>query len=197
MLRGSSLSGVAIHDASLIEMLDQWEVKMIAEFLSASNTSLLRATCAFGASNIVIPMGIKMHGTWRVLLKATKKGHRDICILAHKWGALDFDGMLRYAALYGHRDLCILAREWIDNSFANWKLGKGGHYVNVNHEGMVINAACGGHRDICELARKWNDEDHTALPINFDHMLRSATEGNHQDICELAREWINESSAKK
>jgi len=47
-----------------------------------------------------------------MLANAAWSGHRDICILACKWGATDWNWMLAWARNNLHDDLCILAREW-------------------------------------------------------------------------------------
>ena len=170
---------------SLIDMLDQWEVKMIAEFLSPFNALLLRASCIKGAtSNIVIgavPMSDDEYGDrdpeW-LLRCAAEGGHRELCILAREWGAIDFDSMLNYSARGGHRNICVLAREWEVTDF-NRMLGSAAGCADP------VRA-----RDLCILARKWLDAE-DIMP-DFSCMLHNAAVEGNRDLCELAYKWARE-----
>ena len=155
---------------SFIDSLDQWEVRMIMEFLSLYDTLLMRASCSHVrdcAASISLGNGTKNKRTpgW-LLIKSAGRKHRELCELAREWGATRFNEMLYSAAKGGHRDLCILAREW----------GATGFYF------MLECAARCGHRDICKLAREWGAP-------NFDDMLECAVRYGHRDIYKLAREW--------
>ena len=193
----ASSSNIATLGTSLIEMLDQWEVQMIVEFLSSFNVLLLRTSCAVSTTDIpiAVPAGNK-HDPYWMICEAAKNGHRDLCILAREWisGAsgtqkhpevlcapanAEFAG--ECYAFPGHK-VPSPARMWFDAE---------GTRCVFDFNTMLWNAAHYGHRDICILAREWARETPPLIPLDINRMLSGAAGGadgaRARDLCILAR----------
>jgi hypothetical protein len=77
-----------------------------------------------------------------VLFYGASKNHREICILAKKWGANDWNTMLCGASYNGHRELCELAKKWGEESG-----------TTMDWDYMLWNAS--GSKELCDLALEW------------------------------------------
>jgi hypothetical protein len=111
-----------------------------------------------------------------VLRYGAFSGHKEICILAKKWGEesgtkMNWDQMLCNASYNGHREICDLAKKWGANDWNS----------------MLCNASFNGHKDLCELAKKWGEESGTKM--NWNTMFCCASSCSHKEICILAKKW--------
>jgi hypothetical protein len=87
-------------------------------------------------------MGKEQQSLCRFLMESSMTGDIEMCRLAKEWGATNWNGMLKCAALGGHEHLCRLAKEWGATKW-NW---------------MMSGAAEGGHEHLCRLAKEWGRE---------------------------------------
>ena len=186
---------------SLIEMLDQWEVKMIVEFLSLYNTLSMRATCSYvrdmTADIIVVLVKKQDRGIGWFLFRSAKKGHRDLCVLARRCFAcdtgrtLDLDKILTYAAVGGHRDICELVRGWagrVEGTQSICGVCIAHAHAPVNAESEKEHIAFPEHStppETCETPH--------SVQLDLDYMLGFAATCTDpiraRDICILAKEW--------
>jgi hypothetical protein len=79
-----------------------------------------------------------------LLLRAAVEGNEDLCRIAIKNGASNFNGMLWNAALHGCVPVCCLALECGATDLDN----------------MIIFAAAGGHESVINLAHMWRSGKH-------------------------------------
>ena len=75
---------------NLLETLDQWEMNMIAEFLSSFDVILMQATCSCVRDCLqtiaAVSQGKKdNHNLNWLLARSTRNNHRDLCVLALEW----------------------------------------------------------------------------------------------------------------
>ena len=170
--------------ASLLETLDQYEARFVADFMLPFSRIIIRATCPHGKMAITISGKITPFDMMR---DAVANDHRDLCVLAHEWdndGEIKFVGtMFICAAENGNRELCILAKEW-----------SGAADIYVNFETLLIIATRNGDRDLCLLAMEWL-EDRDWDDNVFSEMLAVAARNGDRDLCILAKEWIDVAGA--
>lgn len=188
---GISSPDTAIPSASLIEMLDQWELRMIMEFLSPFDTLILHSSSALAEDINTVPR-------WKalcpdsMLMHAAKNGNRELCILAKTWIdanniTINFERMLSKATACTDpsraRDICCLAKEWIDTT--------GGR---MDFNCMLRSAAKHGNRELCILAKTWLND--TGVEIDFSEMLSVVATcpdiAKIRDVCDLAEEWLGD-----
>ena len=169
---------------SLIEMLDQWETQMIADF-SSSFEMLLRASCRWTHNAIVAPTKKeKLRLAW-MLRTAAHSGHRDICVLAREWSQTLPVG----EGCSGMSSCPRVLRELFPKAYeAPFDPSKAMPLVILDLNVMLCGAAENNHRDICILAREWAREM-LSLPLNYDAMCQCAGMNGNHSLCELAREW--------
>ena len=84
-----------------------WKNEIFA-YLDSPSLGIARLVCKKWAK-IISPIYCSLH---KLLVSSAEGGHEDLCHLTKKWGATDFDSMLKGAAFGGHEDLCRLAKEW-------------------------------------------------------------------------------------
>ena len=132
----------------------------------ALHSAIMQAGAAAGHVDLCrhVLQRVPGSGDLGFIIAATSSGSRELCEMARRNGATNFEEMLHAAAVDGHLELCLLAREWGVPPLNEDTLGE-----------LLSEAVISRNQKLVELFLQWGADDASA-PVS-DVMSQACMDG--------------------